>query len=505
MSKKFPPKKKSNYVKKAAPKHNWSEYQKNIFRNVYSEKGHCIINAYAGASKTTSIVESLKYIPKGKNALMLAFNKIIQEELSERAPSYVETLTFHSIGLRAIKQRFGNSIELDENKVFDIVKSLLRKSEQNFDLIVNICDTVAYCKYGLLDIPNQIDNIMSLFGIDVCDLPREKFIKIVIDTLSLDKKDTSKIDFNDMCWFPFVYNLSLGQYDYVYVDEAQDLNKAQLVMAQKAVKLGTGRMIIVRDKNQALYSWRMADNSIVDNLETEPTTKILPLPISYRCPKSVIKLAKKWVPDITCPDSSPDGEVSDISLNELYKKASAGCFILSRTNAPMIKICMNFIRNGVKANIRGRDVGKQLSFLIKKSKKKQIPAFLKWLSKWKDDEVERLKSKNFNTDNVLDRYECLVNLCDEFDNLNDVVSKIDELFNDNDESNMIILSSVHRAKGLERDNVFILRWTFRCWLDDTLSVVEKPNEEANIAYVAATRSKKKLFIVHKFNQANLDL
>ena len=498
---KFPPKKPAQTLFKAAPKLVWSEYQKNIFRDIARGEGHTIVEAYAGSSKTTSIIESLKYIPRGKKTLVLAFNKIIQEELRSRAPSYVETLTFHSLGLRAIKQRFG-AIELDDNKVIDLVRSQL-DPDTEFDLIVNIADTVAFCKYGLIDTANGIDRIIDQFGIETCDMERELFIKIVIKTLALDKAETTKIDFNDMCWFPFIYNLSLGQYDYVYVDERQDLNKSQLVMAKMACKAVGGRIIAVGDENQALYSWRLADTSIIEDLKKQDKSKILPLPISYRCPKAIIDLAKKWVPDITCPPTAIDGEINDISLNQLYDKAKPGCFILSRTNAPMIKICMNFIRRGIKANIRGRDVGKQLSYLIKKSKKKQIPSFLKWLEDWKAGEVEKLKVKNMPIDNILDRQECLVNLCDECSTLSEVVEKIDDLFNDTDESNIVILSTVHKAKGLERDDIFVLRWTYRLWLDDGVDVLDRPNEEMNIAYVAATRAKKRLFVVHKFVQADI--
>lgn len=492
---KFPPKKPVQTIFKTEIKKNWSDYQKDIFKNVAKEDGHLIVEAYAGAAKTTSIIESFKYIPKGKKTLVLAFNKIIQEELKSRSPSYItDILTFHSLGFRAIKQRFGN-VELDDYKVSNLIAAQLDK-DTNYELINNIADTVAFCKYGLLDTPNQIDEIIDNYGIDICDFDRGEFIKIVCKTLAQNKVITNKIDFNDMCWLPFVYNLSLGQYDFVYADEAQDLNKSQLVMSKRACK-SDGRIVMVLDPNQALYSWRMADTSILEDLKKQDKTKILPLPISYRCPKKVIELAQYWVPDITCPETAPNGEVHEISLEKMYDTAKPGCFILSRTNAPMIKICMRFIREGIKANIRGRDVGKQLSSLIKKSKKKQIPAFLKWLESWKNEEIERLQAKKANTDNVLDRFECLITLCEEHKTLDEVYSKINELFDDTDQSNIIILSTVHRAKGLERDDVFILRWTFRQWLEENLKWLDKPNEEANIAYVAATRAKKNLYIVKK--------
>jgi DNA helicase-2/ATP-dependent DNA helicase PcrA len=491
---KYPPKKAIPYIFKPAIKHNWSEYQKAIFKNISQGDGHLIIEAYAGAAKTTSIIESFKYVPKGKKSIALAFNKRIQEELQSRAPSYIETFTFHSLGFRAIKQRFGK-VELDDYKVFNLVKDQLAP-HNDFDLITNICNTVAFCKYGLLDTPSQIGDLIDRFSVDLCEMDRKVFINLVAKTLSYDKALTTKIDFNDMCWFPFVYNLPMGLYDYVYIDERQDLNKSQLVIAKTVCRPGTGRIIAVGDENQALYSWRLADNSIIDEIKKQSKTKILPLPISYRCPQVIIDLAKNWVADISCPDTAITGEIKDISLNELYKLARPGCFILSRTNAPLIKICMSLIRNNVKANIRGRDVGQQLNHLIKKSKKKQIPVFLKWLENWKNEEVARLKEKNFSPENVLDRYECLVSLCEECSTLIKVSSKIDELFDDTDENNIVILSTVHRAKGLERDDVFLLRWTFRVWFDQ-MHFIDKPNEEANIAYVAVTRCKKHLFIVQK--------
>ena len=494
---KFPPKRPDNsHIIKYDAKRVWSEYQKNIFRNVGRERGHLIVEAYAGSAKTTSIVESFKYIPPGKKTLALAFNKIIQEELRSRAPSYILVYTFHSWGLQAIKQRFGISIEIDDYKVFNLVKNQLDDEDQkNYDLITNVCETVAFCKYTLEDSPNQIDNIISNYGIDLCEMDRKQFISLVIKTLGFNKLETSKIDFNDMCYFPFIFNLPLGSFDYVFLDEVQDLNKSQMVMAKKACKTG-GRIIAVGDPNQALYSWRAADTSVLNEIRGHEETKILPLPISYRCPKQIINLAKSWVPDIACPETAPEGEIKDITLNQLYNLAKPGCFILSRTNAPLIKICMTLIRNGVKANIRGRDVGKQLGYLIKKSKKKQIASFLKWLEEWKNEEVAKLQVKKINTENILDRVECLTNLCEECKTLEEVAKKVDELFNDTDENNIVILSSVHRSKGLEKNDVFVLKWTFRAWFDN-MHFIEKPNEEANIAYVSITRAKKNLFIVNK--------
>ena len=475
-----------------------SPFQKEIYKNIAREKGHLIVEALAGSGKTTSLIESFKFLPRGKKTIALAFNKSIQQELKSRAPSYIEASTFHSFGLRAIYKRFGQAIEIDNYKIDNIIKKLdncsVRRDEP--DLADNIKAAVEQCRNALIDYPSGIEKIIDQFGIDVCDMDPKEFISIVIKVLSKDKAQTDVIDYGDMCYFPYVYNLDLGCFQYVYCDEYQDLNRSQLYMAKKCCDPNGGRIIIFGDKWQDLYSWRGSDASMVEELKSLPDTKVLTLPISYRCPTKIVNLAKSWAKNMLATDWAIDGSIENIHLNKLYDEVKPGCFILSRTNAPLIKICLGLIRNNIKANIRGRDIGKQLGSLIKKSKKKTIPAFLTWLYDWKDKEVAKLRAKKISTDGVIDRVECLVNLCDEIHSLPEVKKKIDELFNETDEKNIVILSSVHRAKGLERDTVFLLRWTFRTWLDNVPHGMTE-DEEMNIAYVAATRSKNRLVLVHK--------
>lgn len=478
----------------------FSSYQKAIFLDTFKGTGHTIIEALAGSAKTTTLIESTKYIPKGKKVIALAFNKSIQKELSERVSSRTEALTFHSLGLRSIKQRF-KTVEIDNNKIFNLIKDMGEVEKDDYDLISNLCDTVAHCKYSLTDAPSDIENLIWRFGIDTCGLEQEKFIRIVIKTLSADKAQIEKVDFDDMCWYNFVYDLPLGCYDYVLVDEFQDLNRAQMLMAKKLCNPKEGRIFVYGDSFQNLYSWRSSDITIINELKKEDGAKTLTLPITYRCPKKIVELVRPWVPNIMCPETAKEGSIEDICLVKMYEIAKPGSFILSRTNAPLIRICLSLIREGKKANIQGRDIGKQLSIIIKKSKKKQIPAFLKWLSKWKDDEVEKLQSKGIKPDTVLDKYECLVNLCEDAGSLEDVQKNITELFSDADEKNMIICSTVHRAKGRERDVVFLLRWTFRVWFNQMQELKDEGdefNEEGNIIYVAGSRTRDKLYLVNKF-------
>jgi DNA helicase II / ATP-dependent DNA helicase PcrA len=486
--KQFPPKKNNNshIIKVESPK-DWSPYQKDIFRDIAKGAGHTVVIARAGSAKTSSLVEGAKYIPKGKKSLFCAFNKHIQEELRGRLGSYIECLTLHSLGFRGIKQRFGN-VELDNNKCWDLAEKIIGKEKDNYDLIENVTKAVDFCKATLTDIPSQIEEIIAEYGIELCDIPIATFIDLVVKVMRACKEKTNVIDFNDMIWFPFVYNINVGKYDYVFVDEAQDLNKAQIELAFSAVK-SDGRIVAVLDPRQAIYSWRGADTKVLDNLQKRLSPKELKLPICYRCPKRVVTLAQSIVPDIQPFDKAKDGDILHIDISELKKYAKSGSYVLSRTNAPLIKHCMQFLKHNIPANILGRDIGSNLLYLIKKSKKKTVADLLKWIIKWEKQEKENLLAKfpKANTDFIADKAECLQMLCEDASSLDEVKRNIDNLFKDNEEKDIVLFSSVHKIKGKETNKVFILMDTLRGGSE----------EEENIEYVAYTRAKETLYLVRK--------
>jgi DNA helicase II / ATP-dependent DNA helicase PcrA len=481
---KFPPKKPEVFTFKAQPKRDWSDYQKEIFRDISKGTGHTVVIARAGSAKTSSLVEGSKYIPKGKKSLFCAFNKHIQEELKLRLGSYIECLTLHSLGFRGIKQRFGN-VELDNDKCWNIVEEIVGN---NFDLIDNICQTVDFCKSNLVDTPSQIEELICQYDIDLCETPPETFIKHVCQALRLCKEKTNIIDFNDMIYFPFVYRINVGKYDYVFIDEAQDLSKAQIELALSASKID-GRIIAVLDPRQAIYSWRGADTKVLENFKSRFSPKELTLPICYRCPKSVVALAQTIVPDIMPYEKSPEGEIIEIDIENLQKYAKPGSYVLSRTNAPLIKHCMRFLKNSIPANILGRDIGNGLLYLIKKSKKKKVSDLLKWVVEWEKQEKENLliKYPKANTDFITDKAECINMLCEDAASLEEVKENIANLFKDNDEKSIVLFSSIHKIKGKEADIVFVLADTLRA----------SNEEELNIKYVAFTRAKSKLYLARK--------
>lgn len=228
----------------------WSEYQKNIFKEVAKGNGDIIISAAAGSAKTTSLIQSVNYIPNNKSVLLCAFNKEIQKELQKKiSRPNVKTRTFHSLGAEAIKNSMG-TMQLDEYKTFKIAQKLVGENE--IELCQNICQAVSFCQAALNDLPSKIKEFITKFGIDTCNRDVDDFISYVINVLHTSRKDKSKINYDEMIYYVHHYKLSIGKYDYIFVDEQQDLNYAQLKMAQDAIG-PNGRIFFFGDPYQCIY------------------------------------------------------------------------------------------------------------------------------------------------------------------------------------------------------------------------------------------------------------
>lgn len=476
------------------PKRVWSRYQSAVFEDIYRGEGHTVVIAVAGSGKTSTLVEGFKYIPKKLKTLMIAFNKSVADELREKAPSYVDCRTLHSLGFSAIKSAFGKDVALDPDKTVNIITSLLdgqgikKHEKEGFETIISLARTISLCKGYLVDTPSKIDELMDRFEVDTCLLDnREDYIKSVCQILRKCKEEKRCIDFDDMVYFPYIFGIPVGKWDRVFIDETQDLNASQIHMALSACKKG-GRILAVGDPKQSIYAFRGADSEAVDNVIKQLDAKVLPLSISYRCAKNIVKMAQEIVPDIESATYAEEGIIKHIPEEGFLLQAKPGDFILSRVNAPLIYYCLALLRMGVPANIQGKDVGANLAYMIKKSAKTTVVDFLQWLEMWKASEIARLRAKNRDPILVIDKAACLETLCEGATSLDEVKDNIKALFNDGDDSNRVILSSTHKAKGLERNRVFMLTWTYRRGMN---------REEDNLVYVAITRAKNELFLVKK--------
>lgn len=469
----------------------WSPYQTAIFSDIATGQGNTVVIARAGASKTSVLVEGVKYIPKRLKSLFVAFNRDIAIELNERiGKSYITTKTLHSVGFSTVKNHFGK-MAFDPDKTNNIVSNILttrghkKFNKGKFDIASSLVKAVSLCKGTLIDTPSKIDILIDEFDIDTFDMGRDEFIGCICLALRKCKSEISCIDYSDMVYFPFVYGMKFEQYDRVFIDEAGDLNKAQLHIALNSCK-NDGRILAVGDEKQVLYSFTGVEIDVLDTLVKRLNAKVLPLPISYRCPKSVIRLAQKIVPDIQAAPNAKEGSVKTVSEDVFLSLVRPGDFVLSRINSPLIYYCMELIRKGVRANIAGRDIGKGLAWLVRKSNTKTADEFLVWLEKWKKSEIKRLEDTGRDPILIVDKAGCLENLCKGSKDTEDILDKINELFSDAEDKDIVVLQTIHKSKGKEADRVFLLMNTLR---------KDNSQVELNVEYVAKTRTRDQLYLV----------
>lgn len=490
-----------------------SKYQQDIFDFIQHGNGNSVINALAGSGKTSTIVNAVKLIPSTCNALFIAFNKEIVKELEKKLAGVknVQVKTLHSLGLLMIRRNLGTNIEIDEYKYRTFIKKNIKQlssadfdkmttklMQQYTDNVIQLCDlgryNLAQCEKDLLQVSARHD--IPIID-DECNA--------VLNVMKWGRENTTSIDFTDMVWLPYELTLNpIGlQYDYIFIDECQDLNAAQRELFLRCFRRGT-RFIAVGDKKQAIYSFAGADAESFAKLQNLPNTTTLPLPISYRCPKKVVNLANQFVDTMECREGAPDGKiVHNVSIKDIHD----GDMVLCRTKMPLIKLYMRYLRMGVKSYVRGQDIGLNLLRMVDKTEQIVLNVSLQ-----KDGVFARLYDDLFEERNrlmikrgmdledatlsnqIMNKYDsikALEILAEGLTSARDLHDRIENVFAESADG--VCLSTIHKAKGLEANNVYILCKTL---MPSRLATQDwEKEQEQNLMYVAYTRAKYKLGFV----------
>lgn len=486
-----------------------SSFQNNIFGTVTDTDHNIIINAKAGSGKTTTIVKALELIPPHELVIFLAFNRSIVKELQARVPKHVIVRTLHGNGVNELRYHYGKDIQVDEAKISKIIKSVCGTWGIPEEELESYCGRVE----KLVDIrrfalPQSLPELMDLtmkHGVEIMGDEIDHSRQV----LQLAMKDKKTFDFTDMIYVPATFDKRMRKFKYVFVDEGQDLNRAQQAMIRKMVDVDNGgRLIVVGDPGQAIYGFAGADIDAFSNLKNLfPNTVELPLSVCYRCGWKIISHAQGVVPEIQAREGAHEGEVRAGSYTEIRP----GDYVLCRNTRPLVSLCLQFIAGGKKATIKGGDIGKNLIGMIKKTKAKSQDVLFAKL----DVEYKKLleKAKAAFPFKDPEKVSFVVNYSDKVEALraiglecrgghtDEMVACIERIFTDDVEG--IVLSTMHKSKGLEADNVFIIE---RQLLPASYATQEWERiQEKNLDYVARTRAKNRLVYVNDWAADHEDL
>jgi len=543
----------------------YTQEQLQIFDFVRDGNGHGIIDAVAGAGKTTTIIESTAQTAPGTATLFCAFNNSIAKEIARKFHGKgrhdVVVKTIHALGYSILKANSpnGKAPNLENTKYHKLIhsKELEAQLKPHYEEIIRInkldpedsynrqnhyaVKNLLYLIRGrLLDInqkyratlcKDELEDFNKLvlhFGIfNSVESKKEKFMEevrqyyrchqIMLQAGNAFSQNTQMIDFTDMLYLPYHWNqYPTKKFDFVFIDECQDLARAQLAVALKFAKKNA-RILAVGDPRQSIYGFTGADIESFQNVRKITRAKQLPLTTCFRCPQKVIAIAKEFRSDMV-GNKKEDGIVRHIQIEEVITKARPNDLIICRIKAPLVLLVFKFINQDIKVQIHedeAQEFVKELKNLFKQPERQRTIASIPGgFAALKQDAIKRwdfIIEKN--AERIVDLTERQIHIKTEKEylrsrleflhkkseiwsvdcaSLEDILRKIYTYVTAKD--NPIKLSSIHRAKGLEEDRVFIIDYDKLPYLRLDIQEWEE-TQEINLKYVAVTRARQELYLV----------
>lgn len=487
---------------------------------------HRFISARAGSGKTTKCMSELKALPSNTSNCYLSFNTANAEEAKARLEAEgirnCWSGTLNKCGFSMTKLLFPRAFvkanKDDDILFFEICKKdwKMRKLVQPAVKLVAMLKCIGHNPEDAL--PSQfLADIEELYGLD--GSTHSNYYNIVRELYQLSCQTTTVVDFNDQILFPTIHGYTPRpslQYDNIYVDEAQDLNGAQINM----LKLMAGprtNLVAVGDPFQAIYGFRGSSVQAVDNLIAEFNMTTETLPTCWRCSKAVIREAQTIVPDIVFKPDAVEGSVHHILpgddkipyLNTL--DPSKETFVICRTRAPLIALAVERMQANKPFTIRmGAGGDKQIIEIHDKMMKESMgekPEYVRALESWLKREIIKLKA--------LKKISAMRFLEDTCDILKEIAKRVDlplveqtinSIFAKSEgkgSSSWMVLSTIHQAKGLEADDVYLIHPEL---LPHPKAEGEwRLRQEKNLQYIAVTRARVNFTYVYSDEQEKDDI
>lgn len=475
---------------------------------IINSTGDIRINAVAGSGKTTTLIEYAASRPAGAKILYLAFNKSVrleaQRKFAAKNLTNVKVETAHSLAFKHIFRNHHYELKSGGYKMHEIVEllSLRGNGEKHTEYIIanHISKFISYfCN-------SDKAKVQELNYLDTVNDPNAQsfvhsFYKYIEDgtRVFLGKMDKGEIGItHDFYLKKFQLSKPVLPYDYILFDEGQDASGAMLdvFLRQKAVK------VIVGDTHQQIYGWRYAVNSL-----EKTDFQTFHLSSSFRFQQPIANLAnellkwkkhlKKYTPVLIRGRGLSTAEKSKATI--------------ARTNLGLLLSAIDFITDNPKT--------KNLYFEgnINSYTYADDGASLYDVLSLYNNNHDRVRDKLIKSMNNLDDLEdyvektedvqlgMMAGIVKEYGNeIPAILKRLKELHtaDDNRDNAEMIFSTVHRAKGMEYDVVYLAGDFIK---ETDLERVKngqqkenfdpsKLNEEINLLYVAVTRTKNILHL-----------
>jgi superfamily I DNA/RNA helicase len=480
----------------------WTKEQKAIL----DSQGDIKVNAVAGSGKTTTIIEYARMRQEGSRILYLAFNKSVKLEAAkifkEEGLNHVRVETAHSLAYKEIVFRYKYKVRNSGYKTHELAEilNLPGANEKHGQYI--IANHVN--KYAAYFCNSNAEKVQDLDYLNTIADSKAKifvtsFYEIILKQtrIFLAMMNSGQIEItHDFYLKKFQLSKPRLDFDFILFDEGQDASPTMLdvFFRQNATK------VIVGDKNQQIYGWRYAINSL-----DKANFKNYRLGTSFRFRNDIAELAMgvlDWKENL--------GDFEEVEIKgkggSNSKKVKA---ILARTNLGLLLRAIDFVSennriNGIyfEGNINSYTYAEEGASLydvlnLYNGKKHLVrDTMIKKMNEIGDLEeyVEKTEERQLGL---------MIEIVKEHGNrIPRILQDIRDLHVDKDkkEEAEMIFSTVHRCKGMEYDEVEIVNDFITEERLEKITESDEPfdqaklNEEINLLYVAITRTKNRLYI-----------
>ncbi len=463
---------------------------------------HVLLEARAGTGKSTSCREGMHRLLGRNPSLAIrycCFNKKIADEFAERCPSGVEVGTMHRFGLAALAASLGSKI--DKNKTYTLLDgtghgpNLRRYVRKSISTLVGLAKNHGYGP-DEPELKAKLDELVWRYDVPTWKQQGE-LVEWAAEMLARSAETTALCDFDDMLWLPVLHGVDFPKVDFLFIDECQDLNPVQHALAERLCD--SGRIVVVGDPYQSIYAFRGADSDSIPKLRAKLDARVMPLTVTFRCPRSHVELARQLVGDFEAAPEAPEGTLVEDGP-EAVDEARPGDLVLCRTNAPIVRACLQAIGRREPAIVRGRAIGEQLQGVLRGlGDAATVPELGRAIDVWRAGEVARFEARDGTDDlieQVNDKADCLLAVAGSCATPAEVPGVLDALFSDDDAGRRVTFSSVHRAKGSEARRVAYIQVPF----SERRDRLRPPQpwelqQRRNLRYVTLTRSLDTLTLI----------
>ena len=212
---------------------------------------------------------------------------------------------------------------------------------------------------------------------------------------------------------------------------------------------------------------------------------------------------------------APKGKIVTIKKNDIYKYVKPGDMVVSRKNKWLSDVVTELTMHNIPIFIHDKDMVSQVKRIVKYKKSSDLTILCKQLRKdiknyreFIQNQVSVLAKNNGMTEamikleNTSSQMDCTYFLLDLVENfikeyhnigIRDFSTYLDKVLSVTPSPKAVMLSSVHKAKGLEAENVFVLNEGKVC--EDERNSPEQDQQEKNLRYISITRAKNTLYFV----------